>query len=108
MRPYKRVINKKLGQILLENGIISRDDLEEAIKKQKIDGKLLGEDLVDLGYATEEEITAAVSAQYGIPYLSLEQYEIESSIINLVPEHMAKKHRYIPLDRMGDILTLVD
>ena len=83
------------------------DELEEAVKKQKSGGKLLGENLVELGYASEEEITAAVSSQYGIPYLSFEQYEFEPSIIRLVPEDLAKKYRCIPMDRMGDVLTLV-
>lgn len=107
MRRYKRVINKKLGQILIESGIISREELDEAVQKQKSVGKLFGEVLVDLGYATEEEITAAISAQYGIPYITLDNYEIDPSIIRMMPEYLARKYRCIPLDRMADVLTLV-
>lgn len=107
MRRYKRVIKKKLGQMLIESGIITKEELDTALAEHKLGGKLLGETLVDLGSATEEEITAAISAQYGIPYLALDHYEIDPVIIRLVPKQLAVKHRCIPLDRMGDILTLV-
>ena len=109
MKPYKKIVKKRLGQMLLENGIITSQELEDALKehqKHKGEGRLFGETLVSLGFASEDEITAAISAQYGIPCLLLEQYEIPPSIIRIVPEEVARKHRCIPLDRMGDMLTL--
>lgn len=109
MKPYKKVVKKRLGQMLLENGIITGRQLEDALeehKKHRGEGRLFGETLVELGFASEEEITAAISAQYGIPCLFLDQYEIDPSVIDLVPEKLARKYRCIPLDKMGKILTL--
>lgn len=102
-----KVITKKIGELLVERGIVSEEQLAEALKIQKENKKLLGEALIDLGYATEEEVMICITTQYGVPYLPLESYEVDSEIINSVPSELAKKYNFIPIDKIGSMLTIV-
>lgn len=106
MSPYRRVISKQLGELLLERKVINQRQLEEALKIWKQKGGLIGDILVSLGYAKEEEIAQALTAQYGFPYLPLNNYEIDSEIIKLIPENVAKQYCLIPIDRIGANLTI--
>lgn len=102
----KRVITKQLGELLIERGIISHDQLEKALAHQKEHGGLIGQILVNLGFTTEEEIAQALTAQFGFPYLPLKNYEIGKEVIKLVPENVARQYCLIPVDRIGNALTI--
>lgn len=106
MLPRKRAISKQLGDLLVERGIIKKDDLEKALKIQKEKGGLLGDILVSMGCATEEQIAQAITIQYGFPYLPLVSYEIENSIIGVIPENVARQYCLIGVDKIGDMLTV--
>ncbi len=73
---------------------------------QKEKGGLIGQVLVDLGYATEEMIAQALTAQYGFPYLPLENYELDHDIVKIVPKNVALQFCLIPIDRIGNNLTI--
>ncbi|MFH1857811.1 MAG: hypothetical protein ABH845_02775 [Candidatus Omnitrophota bacterium] len=102
----KRLITKQLGELLIERGIISKDQLEKALVYQKEKGGLIGQILVALAFTTEEEIAQALTAQYGFPYLPLKNYEIGKEVIKLVPENVARQYCLIPVDRIGNALTI--
>lgn len=102
----KKKINKKLGELLVDRGIINHKQLEHSLKVQSEKGGLIGQILVGLGYATEEEIAQAITVQYGFPYLPLKGYEIDHEVINLIPEHVARQYGLIPIDKIGDTLTI--
>lgn len=102
----KRIVTKQLGQLLLENKIINETRLAEALEVQKEKGGLLGEILVSLGYATEEEIAQVLTIQYGFPYLPLDNYDIEPDTIKLLSADIVKKHGVIPIDKIGTTLTV--
>jgi type IV pilus assembly protein PilB len=102
----KKIIDKQLGQLLIEKDIISNKQLEHALKIQGEKGGLIGQILVSLGYATEEDIAQAITVQYGFPYLPLKGYEIDQEVIGLIPEHVAKQYGLIPIDKIGDTLTI--
>jgi hypothetical protein len=102
----KRIIDKQLGQLLIEKGIINNKHLEHALRIQGEKGGLIGQILVGLGYATEEDIAQAITVQYGFPYLPLKGYEIDPDVIKLIPEHVAKQYGLIPIDKIGDTLTI--
>ena len=106
MKHFRKIINKQLGEILIERGMINRGQLEEALKIQKEQGLLLGEALVDLKYTTEENIVQALTAQYGFPYLPLSNYEIAPEVLSVVPITICKKYCLIPIDKIGKSLTL--
>ena len=106
MGPNKRVITKQLGELLIERGVIAKEQLEKALALQKEEGGLIGQILVKLGFTTEEEIAQALTAQFGFPYLPLKNYEIGKEVIRLVPENVARQYCLIPVDRIGNALTI--
>ena len=79
MKNFRKTVNKQLGEILVERGIINRTQLDEALKQQKEQGLLFGEALVVLKYATEEDIVQALTCQYGFPFLPLSNYLFQYS-----------------------------
>ena len=106
MKHFRKVINKQLGEILVERGIINRSQLEEALKFHKEKGIFFGVALVELKYATEEIIVQALTSQYGFPYLPLSNYEIAPDVLSSLPVDMCQKHCLVPIDKIGKSLTL--
>ncbi len=102
----KKIVQKHLGEILVENQVISPINLEEALKIQKQKGGLLGRILVSLGYATEEAIAHVLTMQYGFPYLPLADFDIDHEIAKIIPEKIAKEYGLVAVDRLGNILTV--
>ena len=102
----KRVITKRIGEILIERGVIKHDQLEKALAHQKANGGLLGQVLIQMGVVTEEEIALALTAQYGFPYLPLDNYELDDEVMHLIPQHVARQYCLIPIDRIGHALTI--
>lgn len=102
----KRINTKQLGELLLEKGIIDKNQLEYALEVQKEKGGLIGQVLVDLGYTNEEAIAQAITAQYGFPYLPLENYEIDPDIIKIIPKNVALQYCLIPVDKIDNNLTI--
>lgn len=106
MHPFKRH-KELLGQVLVQGGIITPEQLNKALQTQKEQGGLIGEILTELGFASEEDIVQALAVQHDVPYLPLANYEIDSELTKLIPESLARKYDILPVDKMGDILTVV-
>ena len=104
--PIKKIVNKLLGEVLIERGVINQQQFDKALAVQKEKGGLIGEVLVELGFAKEEDITQALTAQYGFPYLPLANYEINPEIVNIIPSRVARQYLLIPVDKVGNNLTL--
>ncbi|MFC1621012.1 hypothetical protein ACFL2G_01790 [Candidatus Omnitrophota bacterium] len=102
----KKIIQKKLGELLIERGVIDQKQLQHALEVQKTEGGLIGQVLVGLRYATEEAIAQALTAQYGFPYLPLDNYDIDSNIVKIVPKNVATQFCLIPVDKIGNNLTI--
>ena len=62
--------------------------------------------LVRLGYVKEEDIAQAITVQYGFPFLSLENYEINHEAVKLISENVARQYNLVPVDKIGDMLTI--
>lgn len=105
MKP-PRQIEKPLGQILVERGIVTRPQLEKALEIQKKEGGLIGEVLVKLGFTTEESIAHCLSLQFGFPYLPLENYEVSKEFVCLIPKNVAAHYCLIAIDKIGSTLTI--
>ena len=106
MMPIKKITTKQLGELLIERGVINKRQLEKGLNTQKEKGGLIGEVLVELGFAKEEDIAQALTCQYGFPYLPLKNYEIDCELIRIIPEHVARQYCLIPIDKIGKNLTL--
>lgn len=104
--PLKRIINKQLGELLIERGIITEEQLEKALTQQKESGGLIGEILVEKGFAKEVDIAQALTAQYGFPYLPLSNYDINPDLTKIIPVRVARQYLLIPVDKIGNILTI--
>ncbi len=96
----------KLGELLVKENLISPQQLQEALTYQKQHGGKLGYNLVKLGFVKDEEITGLLSRQYGVPAINLARFEIDSTVIKLVPAETAQKYQIIPLSRAGANLTI--
>ncbi len=96
-----------LGKILLERKIINQDQLKHALEVQKERGEYFGKIMISLGYVTEHDIVAALVVQCHIPYIAIDRYEIDKSVVQSLPADVARKYHVIPLDRVNDILSIV-
>ena len=102
----RRIITKRIGEVLLERGVINPKEFEKALAYQKEHGGLIGQILIELQFVTEEEIALALTAQYGFPYLPLDNYEIDGGLTTIIPEQVARQYCLMPIDRIGNALTL--
>src|ERR687893_3058192 len=96
----------RIGELLLKEKRITPAQLQEALNYQKTSGGKLGYNLVKLGFVKDEEITALLSKQYGVPSINLTQFEIDPAVIKLIPPDTANKYQIIPLSRSGATLTI--
>jgi type IV pilus assembly protein PilB len=96
----------RIGELLLKEKRISPAQLQEALAYQKTQGGKLGFNLVKLGFVKDEEITALLSKQYGVPSINLTQFEIDPGIVKLIPSETAQKYQIVPLSRAGATLTI--
>src|SRR6188508_945603 len=96
----------RLGDLLLKEKRITPEQLQEALNYQRQKGGKLGFALVSLGFAKEAEITALLSKQFGVPSIAIGQFQIDPSVIKLVPAETAQKYQIIPLSRSGATLTI--
>jgi type IV pilus assembly protein PilB len=102
----QKMTRRRLGGILMSEGLVTPEQITEALEKQKETGNLLGEILVELGYITENNLVKILSMQFQFPFISPMNYEISNEVLELVPAEMMYKHLFIPLDRFGNILTI--
>ena len=96
----------KLGEMLLKAGLITQPQLQEALEAQKKGGGKLGFNLVKLGFVKEDDITQLLSDQYGVPSINLRHFEIDETVINLIPSEVAQKYLVLPVNRTGATLTI--
>jgi len=99
---------KRLGEILIENGIVTKKQLEEAVESQVIFGGKIGTNLVELGYISVNSLAVFLSLQHGVqlpPYSQIEN--IPPDILSLIPKEMVKKYRVIPFKKENKTLHLI-
>jgi type IV pilus assembly protein PilB len=97
---------RRLGDLLVAEGLITADQLRQALSEQKGKADKLGSVLVRQGSITEEQLIGFLSRQYGIPSITLLNIEIDTETLRLVPVHIAKKYEVLPIKRIGGTLTL--
>jgi type IV pilus assembly protein PilB len=105
-----RLNTKRLGQILLKEGIINDEDLTTALRIQTEKGGLLGEILIELGFITTRDIERVLFLQYGtgFPFVLLpEEKVVPLGVIALIPRDVSEKYCLIPFSRYQNILTVI-
>ncbi len=99
-------MSSKLGDLLVKENLISQQQLKEALEHQRVNGGRLGNCLIKLGFVTDDEITAILSRQYGVPSINLSFFDVDPSIVKLIPIETAQKYQILPLSRVGSTLTI--
>ncbi|MFH1238829.1 MAG: type IV-A pilus assembly ATPase PilB [bacterium] len=97
---------KRLGEMLVDAGLVTEAQIKEALKVQKETGNRLGKILVQKGIISEDNMISLLAEQLGIPRVNLSDYLIDPQIIALVPEDLARRYVLIPLFKVGDVLTV--
>ncbi len=87
----------RIGEMLLAQGYIKPEQLEKALETQKTTGKRLGRTLVELGYMPEERLVEILSRQFEVPYVKLENFNIDPDAYTYLPEDMCKQYKIVPL-----------
>src|SRR5512147_2190398 len=101
-----RGMSQRLGDLLVKEKVITTDQLNQALKVQKESGTRLGSILVKLGFLSDEDVTNFLSRQYGVPAINLTFFEIDSTVVKLIPYETAKRYQILPLSRVGSSLTI--
>jgi len=96
----------RLGELLTKASLITQEQLKEALRSQKDTGGKLGETLIKLGFVSEEEITECLSQQFGVPSINLAHFEIDQSVIKLIPADVARKYNILPVNKTGATITI--
>ncbi len=94
---------KRLGDLLVESGLLTEDKLQTALKEKSVDQKL-GDAILQKGYLTEQQLIEVLEFQLGIPHVSLFRYPFDSKLFHLIPKEMAKRNLIIPLRKEEDKL----
>lgn len=100
--------SNRLGEILVKNNLIDRDQLNKALQEQKLSGGVLrlGSILIDQKLLTEEKLTSFLSKQYGVPSVNLADYEIDTAVIKIIPPEVVQKYQLLPVNRAGATLIV--
>ncbi|HXH83107.1 MAG TPA: type IV-A pilus assembly ATPase PilB [Candidatus Tectomicrobia bacterium] len=97
---------RRLGDLLVAEGLVTEEQLRQALGEQRGTPDKLGSVLVRLGFVSEQQLIGFLSRQYGIPSINLGNVEVDAEALKLVPAAIAKKHDVLPLKRIGGTLTL--
>ncbi|HVB32533.1 MAG TPA: ATPase, T2SS/T4P/T4SS family [Gemmatimonadaceae bacterium] len=98
--------SERIGDLLVREGLISKEQLEKALQEQKQSGTRVGYNLVKLGFIHETELTKMLARQYKMPAVDLSKFEVDPRIAKLIPGDLALKHLVLPLKREGRTLTV--
>jgi type IV pilus assembly protein PilB len=99
-------MSAKLGESLLKDNLITPQQLKEALDYQRVNGGRLASTLVKLCMLSDEEVTAVLSRQYGVPSVNLDLFEVDPAAVALVPQETSERYSVLPLSRVGATLTL--
>ncbi len=99
-------MNDRIGELLVKENLLSAEQLSKAREESRAKGARLGAQITALGFLDENELTDFVAKQYGVPSINLDDFEIESAVIQLIPEEVAQKHTVVPVNRAGSTLIL--
>lgn len=100
------VVQDRLGDLFVREGLITKEQLQEALKEAQQAKTRLGFALVKMGFVAENQLTRALAKQFRVPAVDLDKVKVEEKILKLVPEEVAMKHRVLPLRKVGRTLTV--
>lgn len=107
MSPIRR-LKAKVGELLLQRGLITSEQLQQALSLQRHreKDKPLGQILIELGYIDRDELYTALAIQSGYPYINIEHCIIRPEVLLLIPETVVKKYQVFPIDKIQNVITV--
>jgi len=97
---------ERIGDLLVREGLITREQLARALEEQRASGTRVGYNLIKLGFIEENELTKMLARQYKMPAIDLARFEVDPKIAKMIPTELAVKNLVIPLKRDGRTLTI--
>jgi hypothetical protein len=102
-RPFRR----RIGEILVSDGVCSAEQVEEALVIQRKTGEMLGQILMSMGAVSEADIARTLSLQFQLPFLAVANYEFDDKLVSLFPKEFLHKHKILPFDKIGEMLLVL-
>ncbi|HEY5512175.1 MAG TPA: type II secretion system protein GspE, partial [Geomonas sp.] len=98
----------RLGELLVGNNLITKDQLKQALAEQKSAGGQLrlGSILIRDSLITEADLTSFLSKQYGVPTINLADYDVDAQVVKIIPAEIAHKYQIVPVNRAGSTLII--
>lgn len=106
MAQISKLVRKKLGEILVEEGLLRDEQVVEGLKRQRATGEFFGESLVQLTYCSEVDIARAIVRQFGLPYIDASKYRIPREAMEVIPGELMWQNQFIVLDKIGRALVV--
>jgi len=106
MANIARMTTKRLGEILVDQGLLTPDQLSEALAEKKKTGELLGQVLIRKGAVSEADIARAQAIQFSVPYLPASAYDVNPEVAALFPLDFLQKNQFAPVDIFGKVLVV--
>ena len=100
-------VPQRLGDVLVQRGLITREQLDEALSRQRMGGRRLGELLLSMGAITQEQLSWALSEALHIPFVELSDEVVDLEVARTLPESVLRRHEAVPVLRVGDDLTVL-
>ena len=101
-----KLIRKKMGEVLVDEGLMKDDQVQEALRRQRATGESFGQILVAMGFVTESDIARTLVKQSGLPYIDASRYRINKDGIQAVPAELMYQNQFIVLDKIGRTLLV--
>jgi len=101
-----KLIRKKMGEVLVDEGLVKDDQVQEALRRQRATGENFGEILVSMGFVTESDIARTLVKQSGLPYIDASKYRINKDGVQAVPADLMWQNQLIVLDKIGKTLLV--
>ncbi len=96
----------RIGELLVQKNLLSEDQLKRAKDQARTTGTRVGYQITKLGFVNENDVAEAVSGQYGVPTIELNDFEVDPDVVALIPEDVANKHTILPVNRAGSTLII--
>ena len=106
MVSLNRLTKKKLGEILVEQGLLTPEQVQDALRMQHQTGLMFGETLVQNKLITEDKIVAVLVSQFGIPYVKPSNYKIPKELLEIFEPAVMRKFQFVPMDSIGNVLVI--
>ncbi|MCK6474506.1 MAG: hypothetical protein L6R28_22540 [Planctomycetes bacterium] len=107
MARITRMTKRRLGELLLAEGLLTEEQVKAALAEQRKNNLFLGEALCKLGYVTADAIAQTIAQQFGLPYISAEQYKVGPEMVDVFPKTMLLEYQFLPIDKIGSTLIII-